>query len=182
MATATQTGEDLVRQAICAWESAVDSSVKIQEECTQWARQMVCNSNMLTEWCNKGQTVRDELMAKSQESIDDMMRVMNCNAESGVKLMQKMIDARPGEVNPDAQLNLAKWWESAFEAMQANANAVLQANGRILSNWSELSRKVNGAAADTISELAQKTAEQAEKMTNSTAENLKKMAKKASGN
>ena len=32
MATATQNGEDLFRQAIGAWESAVESGVKMQEQ------------------------------------------------------------------------------------------------------------------------------------------------------
>ena len=41
MATSTASGNDLFQQAICAWESAVASGVKMQEESAGWLREMV---------------------------------------------------------------------------------------------------------------------------------------------
>ena len=103
MATATQNGEDLFRQAIGAWESAVESGVKMQEQSAKWVREMFCNSNSLTEWYNKGQTVAGETIVKAQENIDEAIRVVNQQAESSVRLMQKALDARQSDATSGRQ-------------------------------------------------------------------------------
>ena len=181
MAASTQNGDDLFRQAICAWESAVESGVKMQEESTKWLREMLCSSNTLTEWYNKGQTMAGETIAKTQENIDETIRMINQQAESSVTLMQKALDARQSEKNSaDARVRLAEWWESAMEAMRTGSQSMLKANSRILTTWSDLVRKVNGEAADTMSQWAQKTAEQADRISQSAAQHMKDMVKQAS--
>jgi hypothetical protein len=180
MATATQNSDDLFRQAIGAWESAVESGVKMQEESAKWVREMLGNSDSLTEWYNKGQAVAGETIAKTQESIDEAIRVINQQAESSVRLMQKALDARQNDAAADAKKRLAEWWETAMDSMRTNSQAILKANSRILTTWSELARKVNCDVADTVSHLAEKTAEHAETVTKSATEHVKEMVKQAS--
>jgi len=181
MATTTQNGDDLFRQAIGAWESAVESGVKMQEQSAKWVRETLGNSNSLTEWYNKGQAVAGETIAKTQESIDEAIRVVNQQAESSVKLMQKALAARHSDATADAKKRLAEWWETAMDSLRSNSQAILKANSHILTTWSELARKLNSEAADTMSHLAEKTAEQTEKMTRAAAEQVKEMVKQASG-
>lgn len=181
MATTTQNGDDLFRQAICAWESAVKSGVKMQEESAKWMREMCSNSNSLTDWYNKGQEMAGETIAKAQENIDEAIRVFNQQAESSVMLIQKAVDARQNEKSStDARVRFAEWWEAAMESMRMNSQAILKANSHILATWSEMARKINSEAADSMSHLAQKTAEQADKMTKSAAEHVKEMMQQAS--
>jgi hypothetical protein len=181
-ATATQNGEDVVRQAIGAWESAVDSGVKMQEEYAAWLRQMCCNSETLSEWYNKGQALAGETIVKAQQNIDEAVRLMNQQAEASMKLIQKALDVRQNDhVTSDARLRFADWWETALEAMRSNSHAILKANSHMLSTWSDLARKVNVDAAETMADLAQKTEEQAEKMARSASERVREMVKQASG-
>jgi uncharacterized protein YjgD (DUF1641 family) len=179
MATATQNSDDLFRQAISAWESAVESGIKIQEESAKWMREMCGNSQSLTNWYSKGQAVAGETIAKAQESIDEAMRVINQQAESSVMLMQKALDSRQADATSDTKKRFAEWWETAMESMRTNSQAMLKANSHIMATWSELARKVNSEATDTMSHLAEKTAEQAEKMTKSAAEHVKGMVRQA---
>ncbi len=180
MAPATQNGDDLFRQAICAWESAVASSVKMQEESAHWLREMLSNTSSLSEWYNKGQAAAGETIVKAQETMDEAIRVINQQAESSVRLIQKAIEARQSEVGPDAKARLGDWWETAMEAMRTNSQAMLKANSHMLATWSELARKINSDAVDTVSRVAQKTAEQADKMTKSATEHVTEMVKQAS--
>jgi hypothetical protein len=182
MATATQSGDDLFRQAIGAWESAVESGVKMQEESAKWVREMFCNSNSLSEWYSKGQTVAGEAIVKAQENIDEAIRVINQQAESSVRLIQKALDARQSDTASDARVRFTEWWEAAMESMRTNSQAMLKANSHLLTTWSEMARKINGDAADAMSHLAQKTAEQADKMAQSATEHVKEMVKQTSGN
>jgi hypothetical protein len=181
-ATATQNSEDVVRQAIGAWESAVDSGVKMQEEYAAWLRQMCCNSESLSEWYNKGQALAGETIVKAQENIDEAVRLMNQQAEASMKLIQKAIEIRQNDsATSDAPLRFTEWWETAFEAMRTNSQAVLKANSHMLTTWSELARKVNVETADTMANLARKTEEQVEKMAKAAADRVKEVMKQASG-
>ena len=180
MAT-THNGDDLFQQAICAWESAVASGVKMQEESARWVREMMSNTGSLSEWYNKGQAAASEAIIKVQENIDEAIRVINQQAESSVRLIQKAIEARQSEAAPDARARLADWWEAAMEVMRTNSQAMLKANSHVLTTWSELARKINVDAADALSQVAQRTAEQAEKMTKSATEHVTEMVKQASG-
>jgi hypothetical protein len=177
MATATQTSDDLFRQAISAWESAVESGIQVQEESAKWMREMCGNSASLTSWYSKGQAVAGETIAKAQESIDEAIRVINQQAESSVKLMQRALDARQSDPTTETKKRFAEWWEAALDSMRTNSQAMLKANSHILSTWSELARKVNSEATDSMSHLAEKTAEQAEKMAKSAAERVKGMVR-----
>ena len=62
-----------------------------------------------------------------------------------------------------------------------NSQAMLKANSHVLTTWSELSRKISGESADTMSHIAQKAAEHAEKMAKSASEHVEQMVKQVSG-
>jgi hypothetical protein len=181
-ATATQTNEDVFQQAIGAWESAVNSGVKMQEEYATWLRQMCCNTDALSEWYNKGQAMAGETIAKAQENIDEAVQLMNQQAETSRRLIQKALESKQNEgAAADARMRVADWWETALDAMRTNSQAILKANSRMLTTWSELTRKVNVEAAETMENLAKKTEEQAEKMAKAASDRVKEMVKHASG-
>jgi hypothetical protein len=181
MGTTTQNGDDLFRQAICAWESALDAGVKMREESAKWLQEVYCNSDPLSKWYEKGQAMASETVTKAQENIDEAVRVINQQAEASVRLFHKAADARQSDINYDASARLAEWWELAMESIRLNSQAVLKANSHILATWCELARKVNGDAADAMAQLAQKSTEEAEKMATSAAANVKSMVKQSLG-
>jgi len=181
MATAIQHGDDLFQEAICAWESALASAAKMREESTKWLQELHSHSDSLSEWCEKGQALASETLAKAQENIDEAVCVINQQAEASVKLFHKATDVRQSDVNSDTRERLAEWWEMAMDSIRMNSQAVLQANSQILATWCELARKVNREAAESMLQLAQKSAEQAERTAKSAAANLKCMVKQADG-
>src|SRR5208337_3786702 len=180
--TSSPKSDDLFRQAMRAWETAAEAGVKMQEECAKWVRQMFCESSTLSDWYEKGQKVMSEALVKSQENVDEAISLMNQQAEASLKLVQKALEIRDGESPGDAPKKLTDWWQAALETMRINNQAVLRANSRILSTWSEMARKVNGDAADTMADLAKRTSEQAEQMAKSSVDRLKEMVTQASGN
>jgi uncharacterized protein YjgD (DUF1641 family) len=180
--TGSAKSDDLFRQAMRAWETAAEAGVKMQEECATWVRQMFCESSTLSEWYEKGRKAMSETLAKSQENVDEAIRLMNQQAEASLKLIQKALEVRDTEAPADGPAKLANWWQAALETMRTNNQAVLKANSRILSTWSEMARKVNGEAAETMADLAKKTSEQAEHMAAASVERFKEMAAQASSN
>jgi hypothetical protein len=173
--------EELFRQATRAWQSAAEAGVKMQEECAQWVRQIFCESSTLTDWYEKGQKVMHEAIAQSQENVDEAIHLMNQQAESSLKLIQKALEVRDAETPADAPAKLTGWWQAALETMRVNNQAVLKANSRILSTWSDMARKVNGDAANTMADLAKRTSEQAERIAKVSIDRVNEMARSATG-
>ena len=85
--TSSTKSDDLFRQATRAWETAAEAGVKMQEECAKWVRQMFCESSTFSGWYEKGQKVMHEAIAKSQENVDEAIRLMNQQAEASLKLI-----------------------------------------------------------------------------------------------
>ena len=151
----------------------------MQEECAQWVRQIFCESSTLTDWYEKGQKMMSEAIARSQENVDEAIRLMNQQAEASLKLVQKAIEVRDAEPAADGPAKLAGWWEAALDTMRVNNQAVLKANSRILSTWSDMARKVNGDAANTMADLAKKTSEQADRIAKVSIDRMNDLAKQA---
>jgi hypothetical protein len=172
--------DELFRQATRAWQAAAEAGVKMQEECAQWVRQMFCESSTLSEWYEKGQKVMSEAIARSQENVDEAIRLMNQQAEASLKLVQKALEVRDAEPASDGPSKLAGWWEAALDTMRINNQAVLKANSHILSTWSDMARKVNGDAANTMADLAKKTSEQAERIAKVSIDRMHEMVKQGS--
>src|SRR3974377_2459103 len=146
--------EDLFRQAMRAWETAAEAGVKMQEECAKWVRQMFCESSTISDWYEKGQKMRSDAIARSQENVDEAIRLMNQQAEASLKLVQKALEVRDAEPTGDGPSKRAGGGEAALDTMRINNQAVLKATSRILSTWSDMARKVNGDAANTMADLA----------------------------
>ncbi len=177
-----QTSDEFFRQGIRAWESAVEAGAKMHEECSKWMRQMFSEAGSLNEWYTKGQTAASEMVVKSQENVDEAIGLLNRNAESAVKLIQKVLDARQSDSSSEAQAKFVELWESALEVVLMNTQAMLQANNRVLTAWSDVAKRVNGDVADKVAEMATKTAEQAGRMARSATQRMKEMASQSSGN
>ena len=182
MATSAPTSDELFREGIRAWESAVDVGVKMQEEYGQWLRQVFCDTGSLSDWCTKAQTAMTESIGRMQENIEEATRLVNQNAETCIRLVQKAMDARQPESTTEARARFAEWWGAALESMRTNTQAILGANSRVLSAWSDLAHKVNGEAAEKMAEMAKKATEQAGKMARTVTEQAREMAQQTSGN
>ncbi len=179
--TSSPKSDELFQQAMKAWETAAEAGVKMQEECANWVRQMFCESSTLNDWYQKGQKMMNEAIARSQENVGEAIGLMNQQAESSLNLMKKALEIRDVEAPGDGPQKFSDWWQAALDTMRINNQAVLKANSRILNTWAEMARKVNGDAAETMSDLAKKTSEHAEKMAKASVERFKDMAEQASG-
>jgi len=180
--TGSPKSDELFRQAMRAWETAAEAGVKMHEECAKWVRQMFCESSTFNDWYETGQNVMSGAIAKSQENVDEAIRLMNQQAEASLKFIHEALEVRNAESPADGPKKLTGWWQAAVETMRINNQAVLKANSRILNTWSEMARKVNGDAADTMADMAKKTSEQAEQFTNAATDRFKDLASQGSGN
>ncbi len=155
-----------------AWESAAEAGVRLQQECAQWMHHLFCEPSTLTE---KGQKMMREAIIKSQHNIDEAIRLINQQAEASLKLVQKALESRGAEANVLEPARITRWWPVALDSMRVTNQTLLMANSRVLSTWSEMARKLNSDAGDTMSELAAKTSEHAKQMAKLSVDRFKEL-------
>lgn len=142
--TATGVTTELFEHAMEMWETAIQTGVKLQEESTKRFADMMTQFGPPQEWQKRTQSFVSDAIQTTQKNVEDAMRVMNESAKRTMDLLQKALDAGQVEANADPQAKARDVWEATLSALRANAQAIVQANTRVLESWAELGKKLNG--------------------------------------
>jgi hypothetical protein len=143
MATATPTGStnELFRQAVDTFQSAIKAGVKIQEDSTRQFIDMLRDFGSPMQWQKKGQEFVGEAVKLTQQNVEETVRAISQNAKTAMELFQKTMETRPGETEADNEARAREMWESTMAAMRAGTETILQANAHILDSWTDLAKK-----------------------------------------
>jgi len=145
----------LFQQAIQAFQAAVKTGIKFQEESTQqligmlgkFASPLDCQAIL--------QTFTSETSQAVQRNIDESIRLMNHNAQAALRIWQQALEsyAANGQASaaPDSNHELL---ESTLGALRTNAQVILQANGRVLELWGQLATDMANRVEETIKQPA----------------------------
>jgi len=127
--TAGKNAEKLFEQAVEALEASLQSGLKVQEEATRWARQMVESSATPEQWQAKAQEIITKALPQAQENVEQAF----ATAQVGT----------PAE----AQQKMQDLWEASLAAMRENAQAMVQANAKAMEQWTEAAKQFATAGA-----------------------------------
>ncbi len=131
---------ELLEQAGRNYTNAVRNGFKMQEElATQWME--FCRNTTGTE--TMPQTFKDffeNTAPLAQQSADQAWKLIEQSTKRSMDLMTKAFDAGRC-VNPaDAQGKLERLWEESLSVLRENAQAMVQANARLMESWAEVAK------------------------------------------
>jgi len=135
---------ELFEQAMEMFEVAMQTGLKIQEESTRRLSEMLARFGPAKEWQKKTQAMFNDAIQTTQTNVEEAMRVLNESAKRNLDVWQKTLDAGQADAASDGPAKVRDVWETAVGAVQANAQAIVQANTRILESWAELAKKFHG--------------------------------------
>jgi ElaB/YqjD/DUF883 family membrane-anchored ribosome-binding protein len=156
---------DLFRQAMDTFQSAIRTGVKIQEESTKRFTEMLRDFGSPLDWQKSTQSMMNEAIKATQKNIDESIRLMNHNAQTAMNLWQKAFENRSvqqlqeGHAAPSEEL-----WESALGALRTNTQVILQANTRVLESWAQLARELTSRMEEQIHQTQEQVREQTQRM------------------
>jgi hypothetical protein len=153
MATVTPNPSELFGQATKSIESAIQSGLKLQEESIKCLTQMFNDVGSPQKWQKKAEAVLTEMVATTQKSVDEAVQVMNQNAQKGMELFQKAIEAPQGKSDSETQQKTLELWETAMGVMRANTEVMLRANSRVIEAWSQWAKNLH-ANGEQVAEAA----------------------------
>lgn len=158
MATSSNQASELFGQASRSFEAAIQSGLKLQEESVKCLTEMLGDLTSPQKLQKKTQSIISGVMASSQQTIDETISTMNANAKASLDLLQKAMHAKPS--NPEeVQSKTVELWETALSAFRRNTEAMLKANSRVMTAWTEMAKSPNGEHVERMAEAAQKVGE-----------------------
>jgi hypothetical protein len=146
MTTATQTNlNELYRNALEQFESALKTGVKIQEESiklmTTWAKE----PPLMPNWTQKAQSNFMEMISAMPERYEEALRMMNEQSKTAMELLHKGFEASRSTNVPEAQENVRELWEMTLGVLRTNIHSLLKTQSQVVQKWEEMAGCMSGA-------------------------------------
>ncbi len=152
-AAATYTG--LFDQAAQTFSEAFRAGVKMQEDITKWWSDTLDQAGPINEWQKKSRAIVNEAIPAAQKNAEEWLKVVEDNYNRSMDLMKKAFSN--GTSNPaELQAKLRYLWEASLDVLRDNAQAMAQANVKMLDMWTDVMRKNVSAVAKTAAAAASK--------------------------
>jgi hypothetical protein len=143
-------GSDLFDQAVKNYEQALKTGVRLQEECGKWWTNVLNQTTRPQDWQKNVTAVLNETFPAAEKNMEETLRLMERNSRSSLDLLKQATEAAQSTSFADGQARLENLWQTSLELLQHNAQAMTQANVKLVETWTQLARKsTNGATAGT---------------------------------
>ena len=133
--------KELFEQAVETFEAAFKTSIKIQEEVSDFLTDAMGQSSSPQVWRNRAEAMTQEAFPVMRKNIDEAVHVMNLNAKTSLELLQKAFDLGQSDSIEATQTKTREMWEGWLQALRYNTQAMVQANARVMESWTNLAKK-----------------------------------------
>lgn len=138
----------LFDQAVQTFGDAMKAGVKIQEEMGRWWSDMIEQAGPVTEWQKRSRAMVCDAIPAAQRNTEEFMHVLEQNYKRSMELLKKAVDTEPPTAAADLQAKTQELWEASMEVVRDNAQAMAQANVKMMETWAEILKKnMNGNQA-----------------------------------
>lgn len=132
-------------QAMEMFDKASQTAVQMQQEWAKRWTQAMSQFGSPQQWPDTIQSIFHDGIEATKKNVEEAVRVADESAKRNLDLLQKALDLGRAGSTSEAQAKARGVWTSAMGAMQANAEAIVQANTRVFESWAELGKKLNGS-------------------------------------
>ena len=141
--TKTSPGDakELFQQAVETFETAFKTSVKIQEDVSNFLTDALGEISSPQQWQEKCDSLASEAFPLIRKNIDEAVHVVNLNAKTSLELLQKAFEIGQSESIDDTQNKTRDLWEQWLQAVRINTQAMVQANARVMESWTTMAKK-----------------------------------------
>jgi len=127
--------------ALGAFGDALKAGVKAQEEMVKWWSGAAESANPLADWQKRSRRFFDEGVPAAQKQVEEWMKVVEQNYRRSVDLLKRAVDQDHNGALDGFRDKFRTLWEESITVVKENAEAMAQANVRLMEAWNELLRK-----------------------------------------
>jgi hypothetical protein len=162
MPTKTETQfTGLFDQAVESFGESMKVGVKFQEDLAKWWADALEQTGPMQNWHKRTRAMVSEVVPAAQKNAEEWMRIMEDNYRRSIDLMRRAFEPTQSTNPAEMQARTRELWEASLEVIRNNAQAMAQANVRMMELWSDiLRRNMDGvrAAGRTMASAAGRAA------------------------
>jgi len=131
----------MYEEAVKSFDTALRTSIKIQEELTRAWTDALGQMGPSEGADKRFQAVADQVLPAARSQAEQGLKVVEQCTQSTLELIKKAIAAEPPANIPQAQGQVQAMWEASATALRDNLRAVVDANTKVMTTWSQLAKK-----------------------------------------
>jgi len=144
-ATAEAKMTNLFDQAVQSFGDAVKAGVKIQEDIAKFWGDVLDQGGAMQEWQKRSRAMVNEAIPTAQRQAEEWLKLVEQNYKRSMDLLKKAFDSEQTTAAADIRAKTQELWEASLEVIRDNAQAMAQANVKMMEQWAEILRKnLNG--------------------------------------
>jgi hypothetical protein len=132
---------ELFEQAMKNYEQALKTGVKLQEEAGKCFTSVFNQTTVPQEWQKKVNAAIEETFPIAQKNLEENLKLVEQNSRASLDLFKQAAEVSQSGSFVDAQAKLQKLWQNSLNALQNNAQAVVQANSKFIESCTAHMRK-----------------------------------------
>ena len=129
---------ELMEQAMKNYEQALQSGLKLQEESTKWWTDLISQTAAPADWQKRWRSTASQTIPVVQKRMEEALRVVEQSSRTSLNLLKQALALTVNDSAANTQTKLQELWEASLEAVRNNAQALTQANARVVESWMQL--------------------------------------------
>ena len=135
-------------EAAKMFQSALEVGVRIQEQSTKAFNEMFQGLGSPQNWQQQTQDAMEKTVEMAKTNYDEAIQLMNENTRTGMQLLEKAFSVRESDLADMGQARTRELWETAIGSLRRNTEVLVQANGRLLDSWRQVTTILQGQPSD----------------------------------
>jgi hypothetical protein len=140
-ATATDTSNEAIQDALKFYEEALKSGIQLQEDSLKLWKDVLNQVGSPEDLKKKLEELMHEALPKSKERMEDTVSLFQKNAAQCTELFGKTLNVYQSGSLAEGQTRLQDLVESSLSALRGNVNALVETNTQIMTGWDSVFTK-----------------------------------------
>lgn len=146
MSTLQNDVSKLFEEAVKSFDTAVKTGVQIQQDLTRVWTDALAKVDPMRGSDARTQAFMDQAIPTAQKSVEECLKLIDKATQSSLELMRKAISGGAIQSVPELKTRTQEVWEMSLNALKTNAQAMADANSRMLEAWMQLGSQTAKAA------------------------------------
>ena len=129
----------LFDDAVQSFNEAVKAGTKVQEEIGKWWTDALQQAGPVEDWQKKSKAVMSDAIPAAQKNAEELLKLVEQNYKKSLAMLKKAWDVERGDAAAVCG-KTQELWESSLELVRDNAQAMSQANLKMMEVWAGLLR------------------------------------------
>ncbi len=132
---------EMFDQGLKNYEQALRTGLKVQEEAGKCWTKLLNQAASPQDLQKQFASMANDVIPATQKSMEGCLELLEQNSRASVELVKKGMEAAQATNLPDMQARVADFCESSLKSLKANAQAIIDLNGKAMDSWMTFVKK-----------------------------------------